>query len=49
MLASQPWASPAFGAGGMRAFLGSDASRVAFDPFADRRHLPMSHRPARAS
>ena len=49
MLASQPWASPARGAGGMRAFLGSDASRAAFDPFADRRHLPMSHRPARAS
>jgi DNA polymerase III subunit epsilon len=49
VLTSQPWASPAFGAGGMRAFLGSDARRNALDPFSDRRHLRMSHRPARAS
>jgi DNA polymerase-3 subunit epsilon len=46
---SQPWAMPAFGAGGQRAFLGSDAARFAADPFADRRRLPMSHRPARSS
>jgi DNA polymerase III subunit epsilon len=46
---SHPWAMPAFGAGGLRAFLGSDAARFAADPFADRRRLPMSHRPARSS
>jgi DNA polymerase-3 subunit epsilon len=44
---SEPWAMPAFGAGGLRAFLGSDAARFAADPFADRRRLPMSHRPER--
>ncbi len=46
---SKPWTMPAFGAGGLRAFLGSDAARFAADPFADRRRLPMTHRPARAS
>jgi len=46
---SEPWTMPAFGAGGLRAFLGSDAARFAADPFADRRRLPMTHRPARAS
>jgi DNA polymerase III subunit epsilon len=45
---SQPWTMPAFGAGGLRAFLGSDSARLAVDPFADRRRLPMTHRPARA-
>jgi DNA polymerase III subunit epsilon len=45
---SQPWAMPAFGAGGLRVFLGSDSARFAVDPFADRRRLPMTHRPARA-
>ena len=48
VLASQPWAMPAFGAGSLRAFLGSDA-RAAADPFADRRRLRVSSRPARAS
>ncbi len=47
--ASQPWQQPAFGAGGLRAFLATDAARHAADPFADRRRLPMASRPARAS
>jgi DNA polymerase III subunit epsilon len=46
--ASDPWAMPAFGAGGLRAYLVSDAGRAA-DPFADRRRLPVVTRPARAS
>lgn len=46
---SRPWVLPAFGAGGLRAFLASDAARQSADPFADRRRLPMSSRPARAS
>jgi DNA polymerase III subunit epsilon len=46
---SEPWAMPAFGAGGLRAFLGSDAVRAAADPFADRRRLPVVARPARAA
>ncbi len=46
---SDAWAMPAFGAGGLRAFLGSDAARVAADPFADRRQLPVVARPARAA
>jgi DNA polymerase-3 subunit epsilon len=45
---SEPWAMPAFGAGGLRAFLGSGAVQAA-DPFADRRRLPIAARPARAS
>jgi DNA polymerase-3 subunit epsilon len=45
---SQPWTMPAFGAGGLRTFLGSDAARFAADPFADRRRLPITHRPVRA-
>jgi DNA polymerase-3 subunit epsilon len=45
---SEPWAMPAFGAGGLRAFLGSGAVQAA-DPFADRRRLPIVARPARAS
>ncbi|MDQ2750511.1 MAG: DEDD exonuclease domain-containing protein [Actinomycetota bacterium] len=48
VLSSDPWAMPAFGAGGLRAFLGSDAARSAADPFADRRRLPVVARPARA-
>ncbi|MFN2517950.1 MAG: DEDD exonuclease domain-containing protein [Jatrophihabitantaceae bacterium] len=47
VLASDSWAMPAFGAGGLRAFLGSDAARTP-DPFADRRRLPVVSRPARA-
>jgi DNA polymerase-3 subunit epsilon len=48
---SEPWSMPAFGAGSLRAFLGSsgaDAARAA-DPFADWRRLPMSSRPARVA
>jgi DNA polymerase III subunit epsilon len=46
---SDAWAMPAFGAGGLRAFLGSDATRGAIDPFADRRRLPVAARPARGA
>jgi DNA polymerase-3 subunit epsilon len=46
--ASSPWAMPAFGAGGLRAFLTSPDTRGA-DPLADRRRLPMAARPVRAS
>jgi DNA polymerase III subunit epsilon len=49
VLSSDAWAMPAFGAGGLRAFLGSGAARAAADPFADRRHLPVAARPARAA
>ncbi len=43
--ASDPWAMPAHGAGGLRAYLA--ANRAGTDPFADRRRLPMASRPAR--
>jgi hypothetical protein len=46
--ASDPWAMPAYGAGRMRAFLAGDPARAA-RPFADRRHLPMTSRPARSA
>ncbi|HEX9231852.1 MAG TPA: hypothetical protein VF869_08080, partial [Jatrophihabitantaceae bacterium] len=49
VLTSHPWAQPAFGAGGLRAFLGADSAWLAADPFADRRRLRMTSRPARAS
>lgn len=45
---SDAWALPAFGAGSLRAFLGS-ADAYHADPFADRRRLPIVSRPARAS
>ena len=45
---SSPWALPAFGAGGQRAFLATDSAWLAAEPFADRRRLPMASRPARA-
>jgi DNA polymerase-3 subunit epsilon len=48
VLASHPWAMPAFGAGRLRAYLGP-TGREHLDPFADRRRLPMVSRPARAS
>ncbi len=48
VLASEPWAMPAFGAGGLRGYLGSGSLREAADPFADRRRLPMASRPPRA-
>jgi DNA polymerase-3 subunit epsilon len=43
--ASDPWSLPAFGAGGLRGYLASQ--REAVDPFADRRRLPVTSRPAR--
>ncbi|MCU1656914.1 MAG: polymerase epsilon subunit, partial [Pseudonocardiales bacterium] len=46
--ASDAWSMPAFGAGGLRAFLGSAAAHGT-DPFADRRRLPVVARPVRAS
>lgn len=46
--ASEPWLMPAFGAGGLRAYLGSEAVRPV-DPFADRRRLPVLARPPRAA
>jgi DNA polymerase-3 subunit epsilon len=46
--ASDPWMMPAFGAGGLRAYLVSDGGRGA-DPFTDRRRLPVVTRPTRAS
>ncbi len=49
VLTSHPWAQPAFGAGGLRAFLGAASAWLAADPFADRRRLRMTSRPARAS
>jgi DNA polymerase III subunit epsilon len=45
---SEPWVMPAFGAGGLRAYLGSGTPHAA-DPFRDRRRLPVVSRPARAS
>jgi DNA polymerase III subunit epsilon len=42
---SDPWAMPAFGAGGLRSYLA--ANRQGADPFADRRQLPVVSRPVR--
>ncbi len=47
--ASQAWALPAHGAGGLVSWLATDAARRAATPFAPRRSLPMLSRPARAS
>lgn len=47
--ASSPWLLPARGAGGMVSWLAADAARRAASPFADRRTLPMTSRPARVS
>ena len=47
--ASQPWALPARGAGGLVSWLATDAARRAAAPFSDERRLPMQSRPARAS
>jgi DNA polymerase-3 subunit epsilon len=44
---SEAWMMPAFGAGGLRAFLGSGIAPDAGYPFADRRRLPVLTRPAR--
>ena len=46
--ATHPWLMPAFGAGGLRTYL-AGAGREAADPFADRRRLPITSRPTRAS
>ncbi|MBE7188398.1 DEDD exonuclease domain-containing protein, partial [Jatrophihabitans endophyticus] len=46
--ATHPWLMPAHGAGGLRAYLAT-AGREAADPFADRRRLPITSRPTRAS
>jgi DNA polymerase-3 subunit epsilon len=46
--ASHPWLMPAFGAGGLQAYLVCDPGRTA-DPFTDRRRLPVVARPTRAS
>jgi DNA polymerase-3 subunit epsilon len=45
VVASEPWAMPAHGAGGLRSYL--HGSREGADPFADRRRLPVLSRPAR--
>jgi len=48
--ADGPWASPAFGAGGLRGWLESaEAGREAATPFHDRRRLPLQSRPARST
>jgi len=47
--ASQPWVLPAHGAGSLVSWLAADAARRAVAPFGDRRRLPMSSRPARAT
>ena len=47
--ATQPWAVPAHGAGGLVSWLAADSAQRAASPFADRRALPMTSRPARAS
>jgi DNA polymerase III subunit epsilon len=44
-VATEPWAMPAYGAGGLRSYLAG--SRDGADPFADRRRLPVVSRPAR--
>jgi DNA polymerase-3 subunit epsilon len=47
--ASQPWSSPAAGAGRLRSWLVSaEGARRSAEPFADRRRLPILHQPARA-
>jgi DNA polymerase-3 subunit epsilon len=43
--ASHPWTMPAYGAGRLRSYLA--ASHNGADPFADRRRLRVSSRPAR--
>ncbi len=45
---SAPWCSPAAGAARLRSWLASaDGARRQADPFADRRRLPIVHRPVR--
>jgi DNA polymerase-3 subunit epsilon len=47
---TQAWSSPASGAGRLRSWLASAAhTRRGADPFADRRRLRMTHRPARST
>ncbi len=50
VLATEPWAMPAYGAGRLRGYLAHSRdgrARSAGDPLADRRRLPMAARPAR--
>jgi DNA polymerase-3 subunit epsilon len=47
--ASEPWALPAHGAGGLVSWLAADSARRSAAPFADRRDLRLRSRPARAS
>jgi DNA polymerase-3 subunit epsilon len=49
VLTSRPWICPAFGAGGFRSYLDTDAARRSAEPFADRRRLRVDTRPARAT
>jgi DNA polymerase-3 subunit epsilon len=42
---SHPWTMPAYGAGRLRTYLAG--AREYADPFADRRRLPVTARPAR--
>jgi DNA polymerase-3 subunit epsilon len=46
---SEPWSLPAHGAGSLVSWLAADAARRAASPFADRRSLRLTARPARAS
>jgi DNA polymerase-3 subunit epsilon len=46
---TEPWSSPANGAARLRRWVASaDSARRATDPFADRRHLPVTPRPVRS-
>jgi DNA polymerase III subunit epsilon len=50
VITSEPWTCPAFGAGRLRGLLTrSEAARDAAEPFADRRRLRITARPARAT
>jgi len=45
---SHPWSSPIHSAARLRKWIAAgDPARAAVDPFADRRHLPVTDRPAR--
>jgi DNA polymerase-3 subunit epsilon len=47
---SQPWSLPATGAARLRRWLASsERARHSADPFADRRRLPVTHRPTRGA
>jgi DNA polymerase-3 subunit epsilon len=46
---TQPWSLPAAGAARQRRWLASAGAARGANPFADRRRLPISHRPTRSS